>query len=286
MGREVRFAMAAWLAAAGLTLACEQREAAAPAAAPGSAPAAEAAPASTEPAAEPPAADLEEKALAIVRRAAQFLRGQQRFTVTVDTDYDTVQPEGGEKIEYGASRRIFIQRPDRIRVEAQPRDAGPRVTTFDGRLLTVLDVAQNAYAQVERAGDIDATLDFVQDDLSIPMPLSELWRAEPSRDLEADLRVAYFVGTDHLDGVRCDRVFLRNDRADAQFWIEQGEAPRIHRVVITYRKEEGQPALRARFSDWNFAPDAGDEAFSFSPPAGAERILFAARARATETEAQ
>jgi hypothetical protein len=149
----------------------------------------------------------------------------------------------------------------------------------------VLDVAQNAYAQVERAGDIDATLDFVRDDLSIPIPLSELWRAEPSRDLEADLRVAYLVGVENLDGVRCDHVFLRNDRADGQLWIEQGEEPRIHRVVITYRNEEGQPELRARFSDWNFAPDAGEEAFAFRPPPGAERILFAVRPRAAEKEA-
>ncbi len=282
MGR-ASLGIGALLMATGVALACGQREAAAP----GAAAAVETSAATTAPApAEPAVPELEEHALAIVRRAAQFLRGQQRFTVTVGSDYDTVQPESGEKLEFGASRRIFIQRPDRIRVESRPRDGGPRVTTFDGRLLTVLDVAQNAYAQVERAGDIDATLDFVQDDLSIPIPLAELWRADPSRDLEADLRVAYFAGTDDLDGVRCDHVFLRNDRADGQFWIEQGEAPRFHRVVITYRNEEGQPALRARFSDWNFAPDEGDEAFRFSAPAGAERILFAARPRATETEAQ
>jgi hypothetical protein len=270
--RRVTLAIGALLLATGLALAASQRVAAEPD---------EAAATATAPAGE-----VEEPALAVLRRAGQFLRGQQRFSVTVDTEYETLQPESGEKLEFGASRRILIQRPDRMRVEAQPRDAGPRVTTFDGRLLTVLDVAQNAYAQVERAGDIDATLDFVQDDLSIPMPLSELWRADPSRDLEADLRLAYLAGTDHLDGVRCDHVFLRNDRADGQFWIEQGDKPRIHRVVITYRNAEGQPALRARFSDWNFAPDAGDEAFRFTPPSGAERILFAARPRPAETEAR
>jgi hypothetical protein len=265
------------LAATAVALACGQRGEAAPPAAPSAAPA---------PAPLAAAPELEERALAIVRGAARFLRGPERFTVTVDTDYDTVQPESGEKLEFGGSRRISIQRPDRIRVEARPRDGAPRVTTFDGRLLTVLDVAQNAYAQVERPGDIDATLDFVQDDLSIPIPLAELWRADPSRDLEADLRVAYLAGTEELGGVRCDHVFLRNDRADAQLWIEQGEASLFHRVVVTYRNEEGQPALRARFSDWNFAPDGGEEAFRFSPPAGAERILFAVRPRATETEAE
>jgi hypothetical protein len=276
MGRR-SLEIGALLVAAGLALAWARRE---EGTTPPAAPAAATAPA------EPAAPELEERALAIVRRAARFLRAQPRFTVTLDTDYDAVQPESGEKLEFGAARRIFIQRPDRIRVETRARDGGSRVTTFDGRLLTVLDVAHNAYAQVERTGDIDSTLDFVQDDLSIPLPLAELWRADPSRDLEADLRVAYLAGTDDLGGVRCDHVFLRNERADGQFWVEQGEAPRFHRIVLTYRNDEGQPALRARFSDWNFAPDAGDEAFRFSPPAGAERILFAVRPRATGTEAR
>jgi hypothetical protein len=261
---------------AGLALGAGEREAPAPAAA---------AAAKKPTAAESPAPELEERALAIVRRAAAFLRSQQRFTVTLDSEYDTVQPESGEKLEFGASRRISIERPDRFRVEARPRDRGPRVTTFDGRVLTVLDVAQNAYAQVERKGDIDSALDLAQNELSIPMPLAELWRADPSRDLEADLKLAYLADADDLGGVRCDRVFLRNERADGQFWIEQGETPRIHRIVITYRNDEGQPALRARFSDWNFAPDFRDDAFTFKPPSGAERILFAVRPRPTATEA-
>jgi hypothetical protein len=260
---------------AGLALGAGERELEAPAAA-------AAARAST--AVESLAPELEERALAIVRRAADFLRSQQRFTVTEDTEYDTLQPESGEKLEFGASRRIAIQRPDRFRVETRPRDRGPRVSTFDGRVLTVFDVKQNAYAQVERKGDIDSALDLAQTELSIPMPLAELWRADPSRDLEADLTLAYVAGTDDLDGARCDRVFLRNERADGQFWIEQGDTPRFRRIVITYRNDEAQPALRARFSDWNFAPVFGKDEFSFTPPAGAERILFAVRPRVTAPE--
>jgi hypothetical protein len=273
--RLVPFGIGALLLAAGVALAAAEGGEKAPA---------ETASAATAP--EPSGAEVEERALAIIRRAGHFLRDQQRLAVTVHTDYDAVQPESGEKLEFGGSRRILIQRPDRMRIESQPRDRGPRVTTFDGRLLTVLDVEQKAYAQVEREGDLDSTLDFVQDDLAIRVPLAELWRSEPSRDLEEGLQEAYVVGRDNLDGVKCDHVFLRNERADGQFWIERGETPRLHRIVITYRNDEGQPALRARFSDWSFTPPAGDEAFRFEPPDGAQRILFAARPRAAEPEGQ
>jgi hypothetical protein len=283
--RHTRLAGGVFLAGLALAVGCD---APAPANPPADAPPAAADPATGATPAPPPpaapAADLEQRAIDIVRRAAEFLRGQQRISVTVHTEYDALQPGTGEKLEFGSSRRILIQRPDRIRVETQPRDAGPRITTFDGRQLTVLDVSNNAWAQVDREGDIDSTLDFMQDDLGIPMPLAELWRADPSRDLVAELRTAYVVGTANLDGVRCDQVFLRNDRADAQFWIEQGETPRFHRIAITYPADEGEPALRARYSDWSFAPEAGDESFQFTPPPGADRILFAARPRAAATE--
>jgi hypothetical protein len=228
-------------------------------------------------------AELDERAIAIVRRAADFLRDQPRIAVTVRTEYDTLQPSG-EQLEFGASRKILIQRPDKLRVETQPRDKGPRITVFDGRLLSVLDVENNAWAQVEREGDIDSTLDFIQDDLATPMPLSELWRADPSRDFVSELREAYVAGIVNLDGVRCDHVFLRNDRVDGQLFIEQGETPRFHRIALTYRNEEGQPSLRAHYSDWDFAPGAGGDAFQFTPPPDADRIVFAARPRAAATE--
>lgn len=283
-----------WIAlafVASLALACGQQEAqqvAEPASEPtAAAPAESATQAATAPAADaaaPPEAEIDAATLAIVKRAGDFLRGQQSFSVTLETSYDTVQ-EDGEKLESGALRRMHLQRPDRIRTEVMPRTGGTRITTFDGKLLSVLDIEQKAYAQVERAGTLDSTIDFIRDDLGIPLPLSELWRSEPSRDLTADLKAAYRVDTEWIDGVACDQVFLSNEKVDGQFWIAEDGDPVIHRVVLTYR-EEGQPQLRASFRDWNFAPTLTDGGFSFTAPEGAERIQFAARPRPTAPEGQ
>jgi hypothetical protein len=59
-------------------------------------------------------------------------------------------------------------------------------------------------------------------------------------------------------------------------WISQGDRPLPLRVVLTYKNTPGQPQFRAQFSDWNFDIKPADSLFAFTPPAGVNRIPFAA----------
>ncbi|HEU4428764.1 MAG TPA: DUF2092 domain-containing protein [Myxococcota bacterium] len=239
------------------------------------------------PAAQQPAAAevVDEEALAVLRHMTELLRGQQSFSFTADMSHEALQ-ETGERLEFGATRRYLVKRPNRVRVETTPRDAGPRLFQFDGKLLTLLDVEQKAYAQVEREGDLDATIDFLQDALATPLPLAELLRSEPGKALEEGWTTAYRVGVEQLGGVTTDHLFLRNADVDAQLWIAQGDAPTPQLVTITYRNDDGAPRFRAELTDWKLAAPAPDSAFAFQAPAGAERIQFAVPPKPAATEAQ
>src|SRR5438034_959206 len=48
------------------------------------------------------------------------------------------------------------------------------------------------------------------------------------------------------------------------------------RIVLTYPAAPGQPQFRAEFSAWNLAPQPADALFTFTPPAAASKIPFAA----------
>jgi hypothetical protein len=61
-----------------------------------------------------------------------------------------------------------------------------------------------------------------------------------------------------------------------QIWIADGDQPLPQRLVLTYPKASGQPQFRAQFIGWNLAPEVPDSLFAFAPPAGANRIPFAA----------
>jgi hypothetical protein len=67
---------------------------------------------------------------------------------------------------------------------------------------------------------------------------------------------------------------VRTADTDFQIWLTQGERPLPLRVVITYKKDVGQPQFRADLSDWNLDPKIDESALAFSPPAGAEAVPF------------
>jgi len=226
--------------------------------------------------------EVDEEAVAIVRASLTFLETQSSMSVTIDSSYDAVQ-ESGEKLEFGATRQFVLRRPDRLRVETEPREGGRRIVQFDGQDLTVYEPEAKAYAQLGRQGDVDSTIDFVRDDLSTPLPLADLFRNKSTAVLDS-LTVADLIGTETVDGKPCEHIFLRNADVDAQFWLLKGEQPVPLRVVLLYRTDEGQPAFRAHLTDWKFGVDAPDALFTFQPPPDAERILFAVEPVVAETE--
>jgi hypothetical protein len=218
---------------------------------------------------------IDPEALAIARRAGDFLRDAKRFSFSAESGYEVVQ-EDGAKLEFGAMRRYLVQRPDRVRVETEPRDDGPRLTVFDGKSLVLVDLDENAYARadLEKPRDIDFVIDLVRERLDAPVPLAELLRNNPRVPLEDSLEAAAWIGTERLRGVDCEHIALRNPDSDLQLWVESGEKPVVRRVVITYRSEEGKPSFWANLDDWSLTPELSDASFRYTPPEGAERVRF------------
>jgi len=53
----------------------------------------------------------------------------------------------GRKLEFGASRRFWVERPNRFRVEAEDREGQATLVVFDGRALSAADLGRNVHAQ-------------------------------------------------------------------------------------------------------------------------------------------
>jgi hypothetical protein len=61
-----------------------------------------------------------------------------------------------------------------------------------------------------------------------------------------------------------------------QVWIADAAEPLPQHIVLTYPDAPGQPQFRAQFSSWKLAAQAADALFTFAPPAGTNKISFAA----------
>jgi hypothetical protein len=224
----------------------------------------------------PGAAATKEQAREILMRMAGVLGGAQRFSVSVRAGYDAVQ-KSGEKIEFGETRKVALSRPDRLRVESERSDGARSLVVFDGKAITLVDLAHNAYATAPQPGGIDQSLDHFIRDLGMRLPLALLLRARLPAELDAQVRSVAYVEKTTMHGVASHHLAARTDAVDFQVWIADGEQALPQRVVITYRKSPGQPQFRAQFSDWNLAPALGDATFAAALPAGAQKVAFAAQ---------
>jgi hypothetical protein len=137
---------------------------------------------------------------------------------------------------------------------------------------------RGVYTQFPVPATLDETLDFLELEVGAAIPLADLFYSDLS-SLGSAADEASVVGTSRVAEWRCDHLAFRGDALDYQIWVEQGDAPRLRKLVITYREEPGTPQFAAVFTSWELGIDAPDALFEFSPPEGAERIPTLARPR-------
>ena len=215
-------------------------------------------------------------AVAVAKRMADFLSQVQRFSVTADIGFDAVQDDG-QKIEFGETRKLLVDRPDRLRVEETKRDGSASELIFDGKSIMLYYAKDNVYALADRPGTLDDAVSYFVNDLGMRLPLAQLLNSKLAANLPEQVRSAAYVEKSSINGVPCDQIALRGAEADMQLWVAQGAEPLPQRVVITYKKLDGRPQFWAQFSDWNLKPKVSDKLFSVTPPKGAVKIEFAAQ---------
>ena len=226
------------------------------------------------------APEIEAKAVSVLTRMAEFVSNTERFSVTIDIGFDVVQ-EWGQKIEFGETRNIVVQRPNRLRVDTTKRNGKTRGVVFSGQEIAVFDVEEKVYATVAQPGTLDETTNYFLNGLQMRLPLANLLLSNFSQIMQARIRHAYYIEEATLAGVVCDQIAVVGYGADLQVWVAKGDQPLPQRVVISYWSEAGEPQFRAQFKAWNLSPNVSDSHFMFTPPDGAARIVFAPLMRAT-----
>jgi hypothetical protein len=216
----------------------------------------------------------EQQAITILKKMSQFLAKAERFSVNIRIGYDAVQ-QSGQKIEFGELRKVTVDRPDRLRIEAERSDGEKSLVIFNGKELTVYTAKENVYATVARQATVDQVIKYALDNLKMRLPLAIMLLSTFPSELDNLVVSADYVETTTITDVPCDHLAVRTNRGvDFQVWVAQGSQPLPRRVVITYKDDPGQPQFWADLSNWNLAPEISDTLFAFTPPNGADRIEF------------
>jgi len=211
------------------------------------------------------AADAEKLLFGMVEKVA----GAQQYSVSVRMGYDVVQ-ESGQKIEFGEIRKVIVDRPNHIRVDAVQSDGDKSLFLFDGQMITLFSETENVYSQTDHPGDLDSAVRYAVGKMGVRIPLARmLTKTFPATLKRMGVTVDY-VERNRLDRMVTDHIAGQLKDVDFQIWMTKDLLPK--RIIITYKKAPGQPQFWADYSEWDLAPKTSAETFIFTPPEGAERI--------------
>jgi len=205
-----------------------------------------------------------------LKRMSEFLAGVPRFALEAEETFDEL-PDGDLRRQLTNVRRMAVERPNHVAADATG-DTLNRASWYDGRTVTVLDKAHNVYATIEVPATIDATLDKLQDEYGVVLPLADLLYADPYAVLIEGVTYGRYLGIHQAAGVACHHLAFSQDTIEWQIWIDAGEKPLPRKLVISYVQEPGEPQYSAIIRRWNLESKVPEGLFTFEAPEGAQKI--------------
>jgi hypothetical protein len=232
-------------------------------------------PAAATTAAAPAVAPAAER---LLKEMAAYIGSAEAFIFHADVTFDHVLPSG-QKLEFAAAQEIVLQRAGRLYVEWNG-DLGDRRFWYDGRSVTLWDVAMPFYASAAASPEIDAMLEELVPKLDFAPPLADLLYSDPYQTVRGNIQYGFDLGQNDVNGRNCRTLAFVEKDIDWQIWIENGPQPTPCKLVITYKTQPAQPQFTAVFKDWDFAPRIAEAVFTPELPPGTEKIPFATVAAA------
>ncbi len=219
--------------------------------------------------------------MAALQSMGAYLRSLKSFAVDAATTNEDVLDDG-EKVQYSGVATLLVHKPSGLRVESSD-DRHERLYLYDGKSFTLYAERTKFYATVPAAGTLAELVDTISEKYDVSMPLVDLFRwGRDDTDAEAsgdEIVAARAFGPSVVAGTTCAHYGFRQADVDWQIWIQKGDFPLPRKLVITTKTDEARPQHTSVYT-WNLAPSYNAEAFTFAPPAGAQRVLLAPSALA------
>jgi hypothetical protein len=220
-------------------------------------------------------------AQAVLDRMTATLKTLKHYAVSAEITRDEVL-DFGYKLQHHETARMWVQGPDRLRVEVDG-DIKHRNYYYDGKVLTMWAPDQQVYSQVDAPPTLDA---LVQGLLAggVELPLIDMLYQGHAGNLAEGAKAGVLVGQTTTDGVATDHLAFRQADVDWQLWVDRGEQALPRKLLVTTRYAVGEPQYQASLT-WDTAPRAEAGTFEFTPPKGASKIPYHGKLFATGGDA-
>ena len=218
-----------------------------------------------------PGAQAEESgAKAMLKAMADYVGNQQTIELTFDSDIEVITPEL-EKIQFTNSGEALLSRPDKLRAHRMGGYSDVALF-YDGKTASIYGKSVNAYAQFDAPGTVDQLIAALRAGHGVALPGADLLQSGAYEILVAGVLEAKHIGRGVIDGRECEHLAFRNADTDWQLWVEVGERPVPRKLVITSKTVNSAPQYTLRVKSWKTGVQPAADAFTFAPPAGAQKL--------------
>jgi hypothetical protein len=228
------------------------------------------APAVASPAPTPIPRRIEPRADQELKRMSEFLAKLPRFAFEAEEIFDEI-PDGELRRQLTNIRRVVLERPNHAAADVNG-DTLSRATWYDGKTVTVLDKEHNTYAVIDAPPTIDATLDLLEDEYGVVLPIKDILFSDPYAVLSEGITYGRYLGIHQAAGVACHHLAFSQATIEWQIWIDASDQPVPRKVVITYVDEPSEPQYTAVIRRWKLEGPVPDGLFTFEAPEGASKI--------------
>jgi hypothetical protein len=204
----------------------------------------------------------------------QALNEQKKKAINASVEIiDTMDEalKSGQKIQYSHIRKLKVSEPKQFWIESTG-DITNTTIWKDEKTFTLLDRANNVYAQVEAPGTIDQTMDMLVDKYGVTTPLADLLSDDLYSVLIKNAKTCRYLGLHYADGIKCHHIAATQKDIDWQIWVDAGDVPQLRKIVITYKQRPGSPQYVAVLKTFTELDKITEDTFTFKAPEGAKKI--------------
>jgi len=224
---------------------------------------------------------VDPKAVAALDRMGAYIRTLAAFHVSSDTTRDQSLDDGRRR-QVDAHVDMLVQRPNRLRA-ALTSDQQQRCFFYDGTTFTLWARGKNYYASVPAPSTLEALEERLESRYGLEVPAADLFARGVDHRTSDRLIAAAAVGAEVVGDIPCEHFAFRETDLDWQIWIEQGDSPLPHKLVITTSHDPEQPQYTSLMT-WNLTPPVTDRAFTFESTVDARRMKVADVAAAPDLD--
>jgi hypothetical protein len=221
-----------------------------------------------------PVPDLEPKAIELLKASGARLAAAHTLSFTAVETYES-QSRQGHPLVFANKSEITVQRPDKLRVITLG-DGPPSEFYYDGKTMTAFAPRENLIAVADAPTTIDTALEAAYHLSGTYFPFTDLIVADPYKDMEPGLKLAYYVGQSQIVGeTTTDIVAYVENGVFIQVWL--GADDKLPRVIhAVYLDDPAKLRHNLLLSHWQLDPAVSENSFAPSKSAaGAARIPFA-----------